>query len=318
LEGDRRRIPIPQNRSFDIVGVGRNSWDRIALVPSYPLPDRKVEVLDFDIQPGGQVATALVSAARLGTRSRYLGKFGDDAGGRAVRGALSREGIDLSESRVIPGVPNQSAFIVVDRRKKTRNVFSHVDPRLRLSPDDFTHEAVTAGRLLYLGGRNPTEMIPFARMGREAGCLVAVDADSTDDGVGDLLAAAHIVICPESFALELTGEKSLKRALRNVQKRGPSLVCATRGENGASMLLDGAHFEDGGFPANVVDTTGAGDVFHGALLVGLLERMDPPLLLRFANAAAAMKCRHLGGQRGIPGRAEVEAFLDRDVGLKKL
>jgi sugar/nucleoside kinase (ribokinase family) len=91
----RPEIHLPNHRGFDVVGIGRNSWDRLAVVESYPPPDAKVEALKLEIQPGGQVATAMVSAARLGASTRYLGKFGDDAGGRAVRAALVREGIDL-------------------------------------------------------------------------------------------------------------------------------------------------------------------------------------------------------------------------------
>jgi sulfofructose kinase len=307
---NRRRLSLPENRTFDIVGIGRNSWDRIALVDSYPPSDTKVEVRTLDIQPGGQVATAMVSAARLGARTRYLGKFGDDAGGRAVRAALAREGIDLSESRVITGVSNQSAFIVVDGKKKTRNVFGHVDPRLRITPDDFSHEAVTSGRILYLGGRNPTEMLPFARIGRDSGCLVAVDADSAADGITDLLASAHVAICPENFLREFTREKNLRKALHLIRKMGPSLVCATRGAKGAVMVLHEDLFQTPAFRVDVADTTGAGDVFHGALLVGLLERLSGRELLRLANASAALKCRKLGGQRGIPRRTEVERFLE--------
>jgi sugar/nucleoside kinase (ribokinase family) len=152
-------------------------------------------------------------------------------------------------------------------------------------------------------------MLAFARMGREAGCLVAVDADSTEEGVADLLAVAHVVICPEHFPAEYTRKRHVENGLRAIHGMGPSLVCATRGADGAMMILHGDLFEEPGFEVDVVDTTGAGDVFHGAFLVGILERLAPRELLRFANAAAAMKCAHLGGQRGIPKRVDVDRFL---------
>jgi sugar/nucleoside kinase (ribokinase family) len=255
------------------------------------------------------VATAIVSAARLGARTRYLGKFGDDAGGRAVRAALSREGIDLSESRVIPGVSNQSAFVVIDQKSKTRNVFGHVDPRLRVSADDFSHEAITSGKILYLGGRNPEEMVEFARMGQNTGCLVVVDADSTAEGIFDLLPHAHVVICPEQFLTSFTRKKQPKRALEEIAEMGPSLVCTTQGPKGAIALCNGKFYEHTSYRVDVVDTTGAGDVFHGAVLVGILDHLPVQKILRLANAAAAIKCQRLGGQRGIPHRAEVETFL---------
>lgn len=303
------QMQLPTNRMFDIVGVGRNSWDRLAVVPTYPDRDTKVEVETLDIQPGGQVATAMVSATRLGARTRYLGKFGDDAGGRAVRGALSREGIDLSESRVIPGVSNQSAFIVVDREKKTRNVFGHIDPRLRLSTDDFSYEALTSGRILYVGGRNPKEVLEFVRMGQDAGCLVAVDADSTAEGISDLLTYADVAICPEHFVTDFTHEKQVSKALEEISKMGPKLVCVTQGEMGAAALYEGEYVESDAYAVDVVDTTGAGDVFHGALLVGILEGLPIQKMLQLANAAAAIKCQRIGGQRGIPEKSVVDHFL---------
>ena len=302
-------ISLPENRPFDIVGIGRNSWDRLAVVSSYPPANAKVEVLTLDNQPGGQVATTIVAATRLGAKTRYLGKFGDDAGGRAVRGALVREGIDLSESKVIPGVSNQSAFIVVDKKNKTRTVFGYVDPRLALGFDDFTHEAVGSGRILFLGGRHPDVMIPFARAGKEAGCVVAVDADRVSHDTSELISYCQIVICPEGFPSQLTGEKSIEQSLRMIADRGPSLVCCTVGENGAIAYANGKIYESVAFPVDVRDTTGAGDAFQGAFLVGLLENKSMEEILRFANAVGAIKCKSLGGQKGIPHRTEVDAFL---------
>ena len=300
----------PKDRPYDVVGIGRNSWDRIARVRAYPAANSKVEALELDNQPGGQVATTVVTAARLGARARYLGKFGDDAGGRAVRGALVREGIDLSESKVVPGVSNQSAFIVVDAERRTRNVFSFTDPRLRIHFDDFSHEAVTSGRILYVGGRHPLDVLSYARLGRETGCIVAVDADSVVEGTAELLSYADIVVCPETFPTAFTDRNSIPEGIREIAEIGPSLVCCTRGEHGAYASAASTFLESPAFEVNVVDTTGAGDVFQGALLVGLLEGMDVPAALRFSTAAAALKCGRLGAQRGIPTRAEVMAFLE--------
>ncbi len=178
---------FPKERVLDVVGIGRNSWDRIGLVAEYPAANTKIDMLALDQQPGGQAATTVVTAARLGAKTRYLGKFGDDAAGRAVRGALVREGVDLSESKVVQGISNQAAFIIVDRKHRTRNVFGSCDPRLKIGRDDFSSDAVTAGKILFLGGRNPTDMVSFAEIGRNAGCIVAVDADAVASGAEDLV-----------------------------------------------------------------------------------------------------------------------------------
>lgn len=304
---------FPDNRSFDVVGIGRNSWDRIALVSEFPEPDTKVEVLQQDNQTGGQVATTMVTCTRLDLRTRYLGKFGDDAGGRAVRGALVQEGIDLSECRVVPGVCNQSAFILVDQKNKTRNVFTHLDSRLRLTIDDFSHEAVTSGKVLYIGGRTPKDVFPFAKLGQEAGCLVVVDADSNSNEMKNLLSLANVVLIPEPSLLKFTKEPNLESAIHALAELGPDIICCTQGENGACAWIQNQFFESKSFDVEIVDTTGAGDVFHGAFLFGLLQNFEPRKLLQFANAAAGLKCMELGGQKGIKKRNEVEKFLEQHV-----
>jgi sugar/nucleoside kinase (ribokinase family) len=303
------RFRFPKNRMFDVVGIGRNSWDRIGLVDAYPPINTKAEIRVMDQQAGGQAATTLVTAVRLGASARYLGKFGDDAAGRAVRGALAKEGVDLSESKVIPDVPNQASFVVVDAQRKTRNIFTHTDPRLRLSPDDFSFEAVTSGKILFLGGRNPADMLQFARNGRDAGCVIVLDADSAAEGAADLLQAADVVICPEPFPTEFTGERSLERAMQDLGQMGPRIVCCTLGASGAVALAAGEFLRYPAPDVDVVDTTGAGDVFQGAFLAGLLDGLPLPKLMELASAAAALKCRTIGGQRGIPNRQEIAKFL---------
>ena len=294
---------------FDVVGIGRNSWDRIGLVAAYPPSNTKTEIEVLENQPGGQVATTVVTTARLGLRSRYLGKFGDDAAGRAVRGALVHEGIDLSEAKVVPEVSNQTAFIVVDRTNKTRNVFVYSDPRLKLSPEDFSHESITSGKILYLGGREPAAALAFARIGKDGGSKILLDADAVGDGILDLLPLADVVICPEAFPTRLMGERSLERATEWISRMGPAVVCCTRGADGVIVFCDGALTEMKSIDVDIVDTTGAGDVFQGGFIYGMIEQWPLERTLRFASACAALKCRTLGGQKGIPKLAQVETFL---------
>ncbi|MFH1017947.1 MAG: PfkB family carbohydrate kinase [Pseudomonadota bacterium] len=302
-------LSLPNDRAFEIVGIGRNSWDRIGLVAEYPRANEKVEILKLDQQPGGQTATTIVAAARLGAKTRYLGKFGDDAAGRAVRAALVREGVDLSESKVVPGVSNQMAFVIVDRKDRTRNVFGHSDPRLKIGRDDFSFDAVTSGRILFLGGRNPADMVPFAENGRDARCLVVTDADAISEGTRDLVALSDVVICPKTFPRDFMGGRSLRGAILAIRKLGPTIVCCTLDERGCEALFDDTFLHVPSFDVDVVDTTGAGDVFQGAFLIALLKKFPPRKSLQFASAVAALKCRSLGGQQGIPRLAEVQRFL---------
>lgn len=296
-------------RPFDVVGIGRNSWDRIALVRKYPDADQKVSVMQLDDQAGGQVATTMVTIARLGAKTKYLGKIGDDTNGRAVRTALVREGVDLTELQVIPGVPNQSAFIVVDHGRKTRTVFSHTDSLLRIQPNDFRLEAVQSGKILYLGARQPMDVLSYAKLGRATNTIVAIDADTVSDGLAELVSVSDIFFCPKDVPLAFTKEPNPKKALETIAKMGPRVVCCTQGASGAVALVDGLWFASPAYPVETLDTTGAGDVFHGAFLVGLLAEWDPPKLMTFSNIVAGLKCKSLGGQRGIPSRSLADETL---------
>ena len=300
---------FPNHATCDVVGIGRNSWDRIVVVSKYPKPNTKVEAEAIEHQAGGQVATTMVTMARLGCTARYLGKFGDDAAGRAVRGAFGREGVDISESKVVPGVGNQTAFIVVDRGAKTRNVFAYQDQRLELSPDDFKQEATCSGKIAYFGGRNPTTILPYAKWAKAAGCITSVDADSTNSGVIEMIEYTDILFCPEDIPQKLTSVSSSRKALEELSKMGPKIIVCTHGERGATAFAEGEYYEAESFDIPAIDTTGAGDVFQGAFLVGVLENQSIANCLQIGGAAAALKCTEIGGQKGIPTRKVLEEFL---------
>jgi len=304
-------LTFSKEKSFDIVGLGRNSWDRIMLVDHFPKPDTKIEAKEVSNQAGGQVATTLVTAARLGASVRYIGKFGDDAAGRAVRSALAREGVDLLASKVVHLVSNQISFVIVDQAHHTRNVFSFADPRLRFTKDDFKSDNVVSGKILFLGGRYPKDILPFAKLGRKENCVVIVDADYFEEDIDELFQFCDVVICPEPFIKEYSRESNVKKGLRKVLSVGPTIVCCTRGENGAAAYFEKEYLEVVAPETKVLDTTGAGDVFQGAFLVGLLNGESPLEILQSASAAAALKCKHLGGQYGIPNQKELKSFLKR-------
>jgi ribokinase len=137
----------------------------------------------------------------------------------------------------------------------------------------------------------------------------AIDADTITHETAEMISFADIIISPEDVLITLTGERTVEAGLEALAQTGPRLVCCTRGEKGVSTFANGELLPSPAFKISVRDTTGAGDVFQGALLTSLLEQVPLPETLRLANAAAAIKCRTLGGQRGIPSRGEVDSFL---------
>jgi len=295
----------------DVVGVGANSVDFVNRLPAYPEPQgpfAKMRIQEQAICCGGQTATALATCARLGLRARYIGATGTDGNGKRIREELSRRGIDAVDS-VIRDVPNQFAIILVDEQSGERIVLWDRDERLRLRPREIVREAVVSARLVHVDDVDQPSAILAARMAREAGLPVTSDIDRITDLTEELIAAVTIPIFAEHVLPGLTGLTDLEAALRRVRAHHDGLLIVTRGAHGALALQGDRLLRSPGFVVPAVDTTGAGDVFRGGLILALLRGWDTETALQFANAAAAVSCTRLGAMEGVPTVADVEALI---------
>jgi sugar/nucleoside kinase (ribokinase family) len=302
-------IPIPTNKPLDVVGVGINVIDYLFRIPHFPEPNTKMDALGAMIQGGGLTATAMVACARLGLKTRYIGKFGNNEIGRFARDELTAEGLDLNGSVIADGVPNRFCVVLVEEGSGHRTIVRQRDPRIWLQPSDLTADVVCAGRTLHLDGHEGEAALQAARWAKEAGVVVSVDAEEPTQYREELFPLTDVLIVSRRFARALTGKAAPADILRVLAGLGPRCVGLTQGEMGSALWYRGEIVEAPGFPVEVVDTTGAGDVFHGAFLYGLLRRWEAPDILRFANAVSALKCTSLGGRTGIPRIEEVWRFL---------
>jgi sugar/nucleoside kinase (ribokinase family) len=302
-------LPIPAHAPFDVVGVGINVIDYLFRIPHFPEPNTKMDALGAMIQGGGLTATAMVACARLGLRTRYIGKFGGNEIGRLARNELASEDIDLGGSVIADGVPNRFCVVLVEEGSGHRTIVRQRDPRIRLRPDDLVREAVCAGRALHLDGHEGEAALQAARWARESGILVSVDAEEPTQYREELFPLTDVLIVSRRYARALTGKTVPADILRALAGLGPPCVGLTQGEEGSALMYRGEIVEAPGFPVQVVDTTGAGDVFHGAFLFGLLQGWEARDILQFANAVSALKCTCLGGRTGIPRIDAVRQFL---------
>jgi len=305
----RLDLPVPQDKPFDVVGVGINVIDYLFRIPRFPEPDTKSDAIGAATQGGGLTATALVACARLGLRTRYIGKFGGDQIGRLAREELAAEGLDLGASVVAAGVPHRLSIVLVEEGTGHRTIIRHIDPRIWLRPEELTRDAVCAGRLLHLDGYEGDAAIQAARWAREAGIPVSVDAERFTQRREELFRLTDILIVAQRFGQEVTGHGDVGAILEAMHRLGPRVVGLTRGEHGSVLSVGGERIEAAGFRVDVVDTNGAGDVFHGAFVYGVLQGWEAGHILLFANAVSALKCTRLGGRTGIPSRDEALAFL---------
>jgi sulfofructose kinase len=303
-------IPIPSGKPFDVVGVGVNVIDYLFRVPHFPEPDTKMDALSAMIQGGGLTATAMVACARLGLRTRYIGKFGGNEIGQMAREELRCEGMDLGAAVTEPGVPNRFCVVLVEEVSGHRTIVRQRDPRIWLKPGDLSREAVCAGRVLHLDGHEGDAALQAARWAKADGIPVSVDAEEPTEYREELFALTDVLIVGQRYGRMLTGRHETQDILEGLARLGPACVGLTLAGAGSVLRYRDEIVQAPGFSVNVVDTTGAGDVFHGAFLYGFLQGWEAGDILRFANAVSALKCTCLGGRTGIPRLEEARRFLD--------
>jgi len=303
-------ITLPAERPFDVVGLGLNAVDHLCTVPAFPTFNSKQQMAAYSCQPGGQVATAMVALQRWGRRTAYIGSFGDGIIGQLSRRSLAEEGVNLAGAVQRHGVANQMAVILVDQASGERTVLMHRPTALALEADELRRDLVTAGRVLHLDGYDLEAALTAAAWAREAGMPVVVDLDTRAGAVERLVAASDVVIVSHEFAQQFTGVAEPARALeRLAAATGAPLVAITLGAGGVIARAPAGVVAIPAYGVRCVDSTGAGDVFHAGFIHGMLAGWQLERTLRFANAAAGLKCTQVGGRTGIPTIAAAEALI---------
>jgi sulfofructose kinase len=290
------------------VGLGLNATDSIIRVPQFPPPGGKVRYSAEELHPGGQVAVALAVCRRFGFSASYTGSIGDDSAGEFQHRELTREGIDLSHLVRVQNCASLRSYIFVDETAGERTIVYQRPERLALSPDQVDSEWVASGRILHVDGHDAGAAARAAEIAREHGVTVSADLSNIYDhaAVGRLLASVDYLISSQQFPTCFTGIPDPVEAIIAVRDSfGVAVAGLTLGCYGA-LLLDasGWHYAPG-FDVTTFDTTGAGDVFHGGMLVALLRQTQLDDALEFACALAALNCTALGARGHIASDSEI-------------
>ncbi|HLH16198.1 MAG TPA: PfkB family carbohydrate kinase [Bryobacteraceae bacterium] len=297
---------------FDVVGVGLNATDTMLIVPHFPAYAGKVPFLEEFLCPGGQVASALAACARLGLRTKYIGAVGDDERGRIQMDSLRGTGINLDHVQIRRGCANQSAYIIIDRSTGERTVLWRRDDCLRIDPEQIAEEQITCARLLHIDGHDTPAVAHAAAIARRHGIPVTVDVDTIYHGFDRVLPLIDYLVASSEFPAAWTGVNDPFRALEAIQTEyGMKVAAMTLGAHGSLARVNGEFFYSPAYVVNCVDTTGAGDIFHGAFCYSVLQGMGMLDALDFSNAMAALNCTALGARGGIRGMEDVRALMAR-------
>jgi len=302
-------IEWPAGRPFQVVGLGLNAVDWICVLPRFPAHNSKVRLEAIHRLGGGQVATASALCARYGLSVRYVGRVGDDEIGRASLEDLGKEPMELC-IQTVSGASSQFAVILVDRPTGERTILWDRDEALAYRPGELRREWISEGQLLHLDGHDQPAAVQAARWAREAGMKVSLDIDKPQPGVEELLALTDFLIPSTDFVRNFSGTEDWRKGLRALSGTTKGFVAMTRGKSGAAALWEQEIFEVPGTEVEVVDTTGAGDVFHGAFVFGLFQGWSAARCLEFAAVAGALSCSCYGARGGIPPLGKILAIVD--------
>ncbi len=294
---------------FDVLALGAVAVDDLFYIDSYPGPDEKTPILRRQRQCGGMSAIAAIAASRLGCRSAYAGVLGRDELSDFAIGQMRQEGVNLRHLAQRDGVRPVHSIIMIDSKSGTRNIFFDVRGVVGAARDWPPVEVIRSTRVLFIDWHSVPGMIRAARLARAAGLPVVADFEqSGQPGFSKLLPLADHLILSQGFAAKLTGISDPRRAVVRLWTGQQELAAVTCGAIGCYYITrenPAVVRHQSAFKVKAVDTTGCGDVFHGAYAAALARGMSAPDRIRFSSAAAALKATQSGGaQLGIPSLAQ--------------
>ncbi|MCL4767715.1 MAG: hypothetical protein KJZ80_15925 [Hyphomicrobiaceae bacterium] len=295
-----------------IICVGHSALDRIYRVEAFPRAPSKVRAMEHVESGGGMAANAAAAIARLGGRAELWSRVGDDDAGARVKAGLKSAGVDVRSLQSFEEGRTSTSAIIVD----------DAGERLIVGARDINMPAGTSwlplerikGAAAVLGDVRWLEAlrVSFARARRE-GIITVLDADlGAREALAEVLALTDYAIFSAPALKDFAPQPGTGARLRRVLQLGPRHAGVTLGVGGYRWADAAGGGSQPAFPVDAVDTTGAGDAFHGAFTLALVEGQPVESCARFACAVAAMKCTRLGSRSGLPTRAEVEAFLARN------
>lgn len=293
------------NALFDVLCIGLATYDVVMTVDHHPEPDIKCLASGLLTAGGGPAANAAVTVARLGGRSAFAGYLGRDAFAEQHLQEFLQEGVD--PGWIVRGSVPTPLSVVLVKPNGDRTVVCHKVQMPVLSPQQLDLGACHA-RVILADGHQPQIALAAVRQAGSNRTPVVLDAGSVHVGALELLPHTDYLVASARFAEDFTGKTDPHKALEILRRHAPCVVI-TLGKNGLVWKDETAEGDQPAFAVNAVDTTGAGDTFHGAFALAIARGQDFPAALTFASAAAALCCHKLGARPGAPTKQELKSFL---------
>lgn len=319
--------------SYDIVGIGASTLDTFLVIDHFPSGREVQKVLTSIRDGGGPVATALVTASKYGARTAMIDVVGNDSAGESIIGDFQKYGVHIDAIAIDKGASSAAATILVKADTGERAIFFEPSTASDLVWQESYDELLQSATIIHMNGRHRSIMMGAIQCAMQCGAVLSLDggAQRYDKELGSIAEQCHIVIVARDFGEKYTGTTDLEEAVHIIHNRGALIAGITDGAKGSHFV--GPKGEYYYCPAyeqvSVVDTTGAGDSFHGAFLAKIGEYIrrhegDPRDILlhisqeelekaaHFASAVAALNTQHIGGRSGLPALEDITAIMDRE------
>ena len=293
-----------------VVCLGNAVIDFVFEVDTIPTDAGKHRARSFRMVGGGPAATAAVAVSKLGGTAELIARVGDDATAGLITAELEAADVVCRHVRRFQGVTSSVSTVFVDARGE-RLIVNHLDPSLPGGSDWIPDVAELGADAVLADTRWPAGAFHVLRRAAALGLPGVLDADSPVAPAEEAIASASHIAFSVQGLVEYAGSSDVPGSLTRVAAKTGAWCCVTRGRRGVLMSVDGQLTEVPAFEVNVVDTLGAGDVWHGSFALALAEGRRELDAVLFANAAASLKCKRAGGRAGVPTRTELAAFMAR-------
>lgn len=298
----------------ELVAVGHLCMDRVYLVEKFPEENGTTHILQVSQHPGGTASQAAMAFRKLGGSAGYMSPLGDDEIGTTLYEGFRDAGMELSQCRIYPGVTSHYTNVVVSQVKNTRTFMSYHGKFPPMAFDEAQRDYLAHAKILHLDNTQKENALNAARAAKELGVTVSLDGSSMNKDNSknwELASMADILIVSETYPSRLTGIADRREALLEMNRKlHPKILISTGGGTGCIAVRDGKLVDYPAYKIHPVDTTGAGDAFHGAFLFGYLRGYEFDENIRFASAVGALNCMAMGGRDGLPTLDMVRDFMN--------
>lgn len=295
-----------------IVGIGAVVMDTVASLDQFPKTDSKMRATEFKQCGGGPCATGLVAASKLGVQTAFIGNLSNDSGGNFLLEDFKKYNVSTDLINILKDYRSFTSQIWLDKSTTTRTIVFDKGNLPALELNESQKKAIAIADVLMVDGNELPAAIEAAKIAKANGTKVLYDAGGLYEGIEPLLELTDILIPSEEFAIAKSGASNAQEAAKSLfEKFSPEVVVVTCGKKGG-YLYDGKLEFYPIYPATVLDSNGAGDVFHGAFAAGVVKGFTYLECCHFSSAVSAIKCTKVGAREAVPDFETVLKYLEEN------